>query len=93
MDSHELRNLTSRNVDCGAGHEGANGRQWDKFDDPTEASESHECDDGTRNHCQRRSNNVPFNLGQDVAGSEDDIAGDLGHDGNGLKKLVKKTPS
>lgn len=46
FDTHQLRHLTGSDVDGGAGHEGANRRQRNEFDNPAKSNESEKGDDG-----------------------------------------------
>lgn len=52
LDAHELGHLTGNNGDARTGHEGADGGQRDELDQPSNSSESQECDDGTNNKSQ-----------------------------------------
>lgn len=84
LDAHELGHLAGDDVDGGARHEGADGRQGDELDEPAETGEADEADDGAGDDGQGRSDNVAGDIGESSCGFEDDVAGDLGHDGNGL---------
>ncbi|EGX95530.1 hypothetical protein CCM_00184 [Cordyceps militaris CM01] len=84
-DAHELGDLAGDDVDAGARHEGANGGQGDDLDDPAEAGESHEEDDGAADDGEGRGDNVTLDVRQDILGVENNVSGYLGHDGDGLR--------
>lgn len=88
LDAHQLGHLAGDDVDGRARHEGADGRQRDELDEPAQTGEADEADDGAGDDGQRRGDNVAGDVGESCCGFEDDIAGDLGHDGNGLKSVV-----
>ena len=84
LDAHKLGDLTGGNVDGGASHEGANSRQRDELDEPAKTCETEEGNYGTSNDCKSRGDDMSGNIRDTFGGSKDDVASNLGHNGNGL---------
>ncbi|KAK1243482.1 hypothetical protein MKX07_004110 [Trichoderma sp. CBMAI-0711] len=88
LDAHQLGHLTGGDVDGRARHEGADGRQRDELDDPAQAGEAQEADDGAGDDGQGRGDDMAGDIGEAIGRPEHDVAGDLRHDGNRLWLLV-----
>lgn len=87
LDSHELGNLAGGDGDAGASHEGADGGERDELDDPSNAGETDERDNGTDDDGESRSNNMALNVRDRLGRGQNDVTCDLRHDGDGLQDV------
>lgn len=87
-NAHQLGDLASRNGDGRARHEGADGRQGNELDEPSQTSQAKEGDDGARDDGQSGRNQVGRDVWEVLTGALDNVAGDLRHDSDRLRTLA-----